>query len=334
MQSAPVRKQVSLDEGEGYGPPKTLLKIRRTHMSHVPAKRPPLKEKRREPTVYCHVHIVGPKEGVETLKSFPINKSLRSAFMDGMVTRPSNPFDFWCDKTVRLLNCQKTFAELGIDKQPKYRIRIVERNRSVIVDDFLMSIRRSVPDELDEDPSDDKKPLSSVIKELSTDSEYVKNFVLRIAKAVKLLHDSEIMHLGLGLDSIVVSDSGTPYLSKLEYMESVKQCEAIKLIAYDVPCMAPEILSKRTGVGPPVGLKMDIYAFGAILYQLVTHTIIEEGSKDLYFFAKSVFLGKNWIETAPCDSKYRDLIVRCLDHNPDNRPSIDDCISIIHGLPN
>ena len=91
-----------------------------------------------------------------------------------------------------------------------------------------------------------------------------------------------------------------------------------------IPYLAPEVLSKK-----PYTKESDIYSFGMIMWEFTTGKKPFHDRPHNHCLILDILKGKRPQITDDTPEFYADLMKRCWDHNPENRPTaeeIKDCL--------
>ena len=91
-----------------------------------------------------------------------------------------------------------------------------------------------------------------------------------------------------------------------------------------IPYLAPEVLSKK-----PYTKESDIYSFGMIMWEITTGKKPFHDRPHNYLLISDILNGERPQITNDTPEFYSELMKRCWDHNPENRPTakeIFDCL--------
>src|SRR5207237_4291672 len=91
-----------------------------------------------------------------------------------------------------------------------------------------------------------------------------------------------------------------------------------------IPYMAPEVLSKK-----PYTKESDIYSFGMIMWEFTTGKKPFHDRPHDHYLMLDILKGERPQITDDTPEFYTELMKRCWDHNPENRPTageIHDCL--------
>ena len=91
-----------------------------------------------------------------------------------------------------------------------------------------------------------------------------------------------------------------------------------------IPYLAPEVLSKK-----PYTKETDIYSFGMIMWEFTTGKKPFHDRSHNHFLITDILKGERPQITDDTPEFYAELMKRCWDHNPENRPTareINDCL--------
>src|SRR5438132_5977592 len=83
-----------------------------------------------------------------------------------------------------------------------------------------------------------------------------------------------------------------------------------------IPYLAPEVLSKK-----PYTKKSDIYSFGMIMWEHTTGKKPFHGRSHDQYLMLDILNGERPQITDDTPESYAELMKRCWDHNPENRPT-------------
>lgn len=152
------------------------------------------------------------------------------------------------------------------------------------------------------------------------------------AIAIKYLHDKCIFHRDIKPENILLDKHGEPHLSDFGLARIVLQKNKDFLSGKKgtIPYMAPEIFKEDIAE-----ISGDIYSFGATILMMLTGelnfddngTIVDAFFVDQRVLAKRKMQGFKYIIPDSVPQCFNDLIDKCFDTNPENRPSIDKIIS-------
>src|SRR6184192_3447000 len=97
-----------------------------------------------------------------------------------------------------------------------------------------------------------------------------------------------------------------------------------------VPYLAPEVLSKK-----PYTKESDIYSFGMIMWEFTTGKKPFHDRSHNHCLMLDILKGERPQITDDTPEFYAELIKKCWDHNPENRPTakeIVDCLELYYGV--
>lgn len=122
------------------------------------------------------------------------------------------------------------------------------------------------------------------------------------------------------------------------FLDSVASCDSAKARYYMTKigriCGTPPYMSPEQCSGKSLNIQSDVYSIGCIIYEIITGQYIfkvKESAEFLHYHAAIMPNPPiNYIKSI--NSKVNDLIMRCLDKHPDNRPTLDELIYTLYNL--
>lgn len=193
----------------------------------------------------------------------------------------------------------------------------------------------------------DGDSLADIIHDSKTDLKSLLDCLAQAADGLAKAHASGIVHRDLKPGNIMVSKDGYAKvldfgLAKLVEKErapdatlnvATKQVLTMEgMIVGTIGYMAPEQI-----LGRPVDHRSDIFSFGCILYEAVTHQRPFAADSQFAALQKIVHEHPAAIESFVADSpmELRQLVARCLAKNPDERvPSMKDVAAELRRISN
>ena len=152
----------------------------------------------------------------------------------------------------------------------------------------------------------------------------------KILRGVQAFHNSGICHRDLKMQNILVDEFFNPKVCDFGFATEIKGKDGSGQLTEflgTVNYAAPEIFLHR----PYNGVKADIFSLGVVLLNLVTCRIgfIQATRKDKYY--KNIMIrkyDKYWDsvkgQIGPISNELKDLYIRMVSFNPDERPTIDE----------
>lgn len=156
-------------------------------------------------------------------------------------------------------------------------------------------------------------------KSIFTEQELAR-YIYEMLLSVKACHDRKIAHCDIKPSNFLMDSYGRIKICDFGLSKIMKEELNCSSFSGTKLYMAPEIVSKRE-FNP---IQADIWALGVTFYVLATHQYPFFSNNTKYLFEKinrGIF-DKEKIE----DPILRSMIVRCLDIDPNNRPSIDELL--------
>ncbi|RGB29513.1 kinase-like domain-containing protein, partial [Rhizophagus diaphanus] len=146
--------------------------------------------------------------------------------------------------------------------------------------------------------------------------------VCSIVKGLKEIHDNQMVHHDFHTGNILFND---PSIETFIYISDMGLCRQVGNVdttdIYGVmPYLSPEVLK-----GNPYTQAADIYSFGMIMYFVATGRQPFDNCAHDHNLALDICKGDrpgiNELEAPKC---YIDLMERCWNANPNNRPNITE----------
>jgi len=145
------------------------------------------------------------------------------------------------------------------------------------------------------------------------------NLILCIASDLQIIHSQNLIHRDLHSGNILQDNLYSAYIADLGL--SISANIALKKEesrgAYGIlPYIAPEVLC-----GNPYIVKSDIYSFGIIMWEIFSGKAIPFNQESRTQFQIQVCSGSRPPIMEGTPQCYVDLMKRCWEENPENRPS-------------
>ncbi|KAK2953420.1 putative CAMK family protein kinase [Blattamonas nauphoetae] len=140
---------------------------------------------------------------------------------------------------------------------------------------------------------------------------------LQICLGINHLHKYGILHRNIQTDSITTDENGSFRLSQLTSVTELEDEKNTSTAIGDIATFSPERLN-----GTPYSFAADIYSLGIVAYELCTfrkpYTSVQQ------------LIHKQPIPPIPStySLELANIITRTLSHNPNERPSIDEILSV------
>lgn len=179
-----------------------------------------------------------------------------------------------------------------------------------------------------------KGELSSIIKEESkglSPSGYDETQKLiiayGIARGMQVLHKKKIIHRDIKPENIFLNELYEPKIADFGLSKmtegTIFQSETVGTPLF----MAPELLNEVEYTD-----KVDVYAYGMLLYNLIELEIPFHylGEINMFILTKHINNGERPEFVIP--TSYEDLIVRCWDQNPDDRPTFKEIVEELENM--
>jgi len=155
------------------------------------------------------------------------------------------------------------------------------------------------------------------------------NALYWIIKGLKILHEKNMVHCDFHIGNILLRNHGSsiPYISDMGLCGEVGNVDATKIYGV-MPYVAPEVLR-----GKPYTQAADIYSFGMIMYFMATGRQPFADHAHDQDLALSICNGiRPEITEKEAPKCYIDLVKKCWDPNPDNRPNAKEIKNEIYSF--
>ena len=142
-----------------------------------------------------------------------------------------------------------------------------------------------------------------------------------IAHAMSYMHHKDILHRDLSITNVLIDKNYYPILS--DFGLSIK--------IDDMAAEEKEVMGTTVYIAPEIWINQkyskssDVYAFGFIVYSLITNKIPYSGIKRTIKEACKDNIRPKIPKRVP--ECYKNLIKRCWNQNPNQRPSFDDIVN-------
>lgn len=152
------------------------------------------------------------------------------------------------------------------------------------------------------------------------------------AKAISYMHGQKppIFHRDIKPENILLDKDGEPHLSDFGFSREIAAKERLSGVKGTTPYMAPELIRDEE-----VSISADIYSFGVTMIMIFAEKLtITENGRHIDFYQlkpatknKYVSIGVKYDIPDDIQPQMRNLIEKCCDLNPLERPTIDKVLS-------
>src|SRR3954453_17991261 len=134
------------------------------------------------------------------------------------------------------------------------------------------------------------------------------------------IHGKDYVHHDLHSGNIFSKDISDNYIGDLGLCQQIvdKKDNSNKLFGV-IPYLAPEVLSKK-----PYTKESDIYSFGMIMWEFTTGKKPFHDRPHYHFLILDILNGVRPQVTDDTPEFYAELMKKCWDHNPENRPAAEE----------
>jgi TPR repeat protein len=147
-----------------------------------------------------------------------------------------------------------------------------------------------------------------------------------VASGMKFMHDHRFIHRDLKPENILLDSRYEPKISDFGLSKYVEPGQTVEQSMYGGTAnfMAPEIYS-----GEPFGFKVDVYAFGILMYMIVTGLQPFPPVRNIAQFGVRVAEGFRPTIPDSVSPAYAALIQQCWDTSPIVRPTFEEIVSLL-----
>jgi serine/threonine protein kinase len=170
-------------------------------------------------------------------------------------------------------------------------------------------------------------------KRLSLDE--VRSIIKPLARALQAAHDKGVIHRDLKPDNVFLVDvrDGEPTAKLLDFgiAKLAKNDHRVEKTATGAIVGTPQYIAPEQAKGYPIDSRADIYALGAILFELLTGRPPFIADNAMEMVAKHLMEAPVRPSTIQRGiiSELDDLVFRMLAKTPDGRPSLGELIAVI-----
>jgi serine/threonine-protein kinase len=165
------------------------------------------------------------------------------------------------------------------------------------------------------------EPLSRILAEGTLSAERVVKIAMQVAEALGAAHEAGVVHRDLKPDNIQVRRLGHTDVVKVLDFGLAKIAGASRLTRAGIVYGTPHYMSPEQASGDPSDHRVDIYALGVVMYEMLTSHLPFEADSFTGVLAKHMYM------EAPLPSSLRPelrsstdaIVMRCLAKQPADR---------------
>lgn len=186
-------------------------------------------------------------------------------------------------------------------------------------------------------PFFDMGSLQQIIKQFQPQqptAEYIHHLILQTALALQQVHDAGFIHGDVKPSNFLLASSLKDDALPLVYVTDFALSQPINQPPINAPsdiCIngTPAYLAPECWTGENLSISSDIYAFGLMTYQLLTHTKAGQGSvaseltqsqRSQAWAAWHTKSNKPMLSLPPQHQSWQNIITLCTQYNPNKRP--------------
>lgn len=153
--------------------------------------------------------------------------------------------------------------------------------------------------------------------------------VFGVASQMKRLHKMNIINRNLRLEKIYLDDNFEPILNCFILSKFVNDLKEMEMLVGAPFFMAPEIFMDDDFL---YDLPVDVYAYGFLLFNMFSQNIVFQGVrriKSSQQYMVSISRGIRPMRQDNIPDCYWELIQKCWQQNPDDRPTFEEIVNIL-----
>lgn len=147
-----------------------------------------------------------------------------------------------------------------------------------------------------------------------------------ICAGLAYLHRNNVIHRDMKPDNVLLDENYRPFIADFGMSNIISPTSKEKTMSGGTPVfMAPEVY-----INSPFDYKVDVYAFGMLLYQMISlKEPFCEFRRNLFMIWHKILSGARPPFTDAFPESFKVLITKCWDRDPSVRPTMEDIIEQI-----
>jgi eukaryotic-like serine/threonine-protein kinase len=147
----------------------------------------------------------------------------------------------------------------------------------------------------------------------------------QVARALAFAHAQGLVHRDVKPQNVLITDDGRPKVTDFGIARSL---DAVGLTQTGTVLGTSHYIAPEQARGERVDTKTDVYAFGVVLFEMLTGAVPYDGESFLAVAMQHVNAPvPSVLERRPdCPLRLAALVERCMAKEPTERPAMEDCV--------